>query len=209
MEIVYYCGVLKYGDKSYLINPFEKMKNEAVAMPREDYVNLTKEAYDFVVETLDLEHREPECKIYIKSDIDMFQMITLDDIQKDELREESDGDVLEAYKTKALRMMNELIANQLMISNFELYHFFKLNNYLAAKGYFITDENREEKYLEIINSGDEEALSKLSEYLDSLDEFNSIDDAFQKYKEYKDRVKSAVTQEEINEAYYGLAGKMF
>ena len=209
MELIYYCGILRHGNKMYLINPFEKMKNESVAMSREDFVILSKEAYDFVVDVLDLEHREPECKVYVNSDIDIYNVVSLDDIQKDEIKDESDEDVLEAYKAKALRMMNELIANQLMLSNFELYHFFKLNNYLASKGYFITDENREEKYLEIINSKDEEALSKLSEYLDSLDEFNAIDDAFQKYKEYKDRVKSAVSQEEINGAYYELAGKLF
>ena len=96
-----------------------------------------------------------------------------------------------------------------MISNSELYHFFKLHHYLEAKGFFITDENREEKYLEVINSGDTETLEKLSEYLDSLDDFNAIDAVYMKYKEYKEKIKAAKTKQEIGEAYYELSGKLF
>ena len=96
-----------------------------------------------------------------------------------------------------------------MISNFELYHFFKLNHYLESKGFFITDENREEKYLEVINSGDAEALEKLSEYLDSLDEFNAIDDIYMRYKEFKDKVKVAKNEQEIKDAYIAMSKATF
>lgn len=209
-SINFYCGVIKQGNKAYLINPFTKLSVETIVLDKEEYVRLSDDAYDYVVNVLDLEHREPECKIYIELPFDFETIVDMSMIKaEDSKMKETTEDRLEAIKTKAIRMMNELISNQMMISNFELFHFFKLNHYLESKGYFITDENREEKYLEVINSGDEKALEVLSEYLDSLDEFNAIDDAYSKYNEYKTVVKSATSEKEIMDAYYELAGKLY
>jgi len=208
-QMLFYSGVLKQDDKKFLINPFEKLVGETVLMEKEDYVRLTAEAYDYLVNALDLQHREPVCKVYISSDFDTSNLVDITDLQAIEEDEETPEAKLDLYKEKVFRMMNELISNQLMISNFELFHFFKLNHFLAAKGYFITDENREEKYLEVINEGDGETLRVLSEYLDSLDEFNAIDEVYEKYKVAKDKVKAALTEREVEDAYYELSAKLF
>jgi hypothetical protein len=206
----FFCKTLEQDGKNFLIEPFQKLDMEQVLLSNKEYVWLTPEAYTYVVQELDLEHREPRMLIYIDGEIDASKVYDVSDLIKvEQLQEETDEDVLDAYKEKTLRMINELISNQLMISNFELYHFFKLNHYLEAKGFFITDENREEKYLEVINSGDTETLEKLSEYLDSLDDFNAIDAVYMKYKEYKEKIKAAKTKQEISEAYYELSGKLF
>jgi len=209
-KLNFYCGLMKQEHKAYLINPFTKLTFEPVVMEREDYVQLSDEAYDYVLNVLDLAHREPECKIYIELPCDYNKIVELEDIKKDEVTfEETEEDRIEAYKAKCIRMMNEIISNQIMISNFELFHFFKLNHYLEAHGYFITDENREEKYLDIINSGDEKCISVLSEYLDALDEFNVIDSVYMKFKEYKNIIKSATSEKEITDAFYEFAGKIY
>jgi len=206
----FYSKLLEQSDKKFLIEPFEKLDVEPILLDTKDYVWLTPDAYTYVKTKLDIEHREPQMKIYITGEVDPNKAYDVSDLQEVErVQEETDEDVLDAYKEKTLRLINEQISNQLMISNFELYHFFKLNHYLESKGFFITDENREEKYLEVINSGDTEALEKLSEYLDSLDDFNAIDATYMKYKEYKNKIKAAKTKEEISDAYYELSGKLF
>ena len=63
--------------------------------------------------------------------------------------------------------------------------------------------------MEVINSGDAEALEKLSEYLDSLDEFNAIDDIYMRYKEFKDKVKVAKNEQEIKDAYIAMSKATF
>lgn len=45
---------------------------------------------------------------------------------------------------------------------------------LADAGYFITDKNREEKYIEIIESEDESLIDLLEEYLTIKDEISKI-----------------------------------
>jgi len=208
-DMVFYSGVIKQNDKKFLINPFEKLVGEPVVLDKEDYVQLTAEAYDFLVNVLDLQHREPMCVISVPADFPEGKIVEKSDMELAEgLLEESDEDKLDFYKEKVLRLANETIANQLMISNFALFHFFKLNHYLASKGYFITDENREEMYLKCINDGDAEVIEKLSQYLDALDEFNSVDETYQKYTEYKDKIKAATSEQEVSEAYYEMSAKL-
>jgi len=210
-QMLFFSGVIKQEDKKFLINPFEKLVGEPVCLDAEDYVCLTAESYDKLTNVLDLAHREPMCVAYIDAQLNADSgLIDLDQINfvEDKLDLEDEAK-LDMFKEKTIRMMNELIASQKMISNFELFHFFKANQYLNSKGFFITDENREEKYLEVINSDDTDLLRVLSEYIDCLDEFNAIDDVYMKFKEYKDKVKSATTFKEVEEAYYELSAKLF
>lgn len=205
----FYSGVIRQEDKKFLINPFEKLEGEPVLLDQNDYVRLSASAYDYLVNVLDLQHREPMCIIYIPANWDFSKIVNKEDMTLAEtLLKETDEDKLDYYKEKVLRLMNETIANQLMISNFALFHFFKLNHYLASKGYFITDENREEMYLKVIEEGDAEVIAKLSEYLDALDEFNAVDETYTKYNEYKDKVKVATSEKEVSEAYYELSARL-
>ena len=45
---------------------------------------------------------------------------------------------------------------------------------LADAGFFITDENREEKYIEIIETGDEKLITLLEEYITVKDDMNNL-----------------------------------
>ena len=67
-------------------------------------------------------------------------------------------------------------------SFFEVYEFIAVTGMLASQGIFITDENREETYLNIINTGDEELISALETYLEIKDTMDTL------FKRYKNRV---------------------
>ena len=63
------------------------------------------------------------------------------------------------------------------------------------KGYIITEENREEKYLAMLNTGDEALISKLEEYLNLRDEVQYVSNDYHNYKIAKVGINEASTLE--------------
>lgn len=83
------------------------------------------------------------------------------------------------------------------ISGFALYGFMVLNNDMVNAGYAITNENREEKYLEILETGDEKLIAKLEDYLNYKDEIEAVANIERKFSIFKDTVKRASSVEEV------------
>ncbi len=83
------------------------------------------------------------------------------------------------------------------ISGFAMYGFIVLNNDMAANGYFITNENREEKYLEILETGDEKLIAKLEDYLNYKDEIEAVAHLERKFTAFRNEIRAATTVEEI------------
>ena len=52
--------------------------------------------------------------------------------------------------------------------------YMEYNNELASKGYFITDSNREEMYLKILETGDDTLIDILEQYLIMKDKLSFI-----------------------------------
>jgi len=85
------------------------------------------------------------------------------------------------------------------IAGLTLYGFMVLNNDLINAGYAITNENREEKYLQILETGDEKLISKLEDYLNYKDEIEKIAHLERKFSKFKDTILSSSTVEDITE----------
>lgn len=83
-----------------------------------------------------------------------------------------------SYRTRVMNYCNKRIGN---LYTFYFYKFSILNNKLINLGYTITDENANEKYLEILQSSNDDHTALLESYLDikgKLDEFIALfDDA--------------------------------
>lgn len=115
-------------------------------------------------------------KVYIPKLLDQF--LDVSDLVIEEL------DPLDTAKQTAIIKARDLIytarINKLAIAKF--YRFFILSHYFADKGIFITEENRENKYLEIINSAaqledpdaSEAMIANLEEYINLLDSLSEI-----------------------------------
>lgn len=92
-----------------------------------------------------------------------------------EVLDDSKVDPLDAAKKSAMIKVRMLVTPELAkISGLSLYGFTVLNNDLASNGYFITNENREEKYLEILETGNEKLIAKLEDYLNYKDEIENV-----------------------------------
>jgi hypothetical protein len=115
-----------------------------------------------------------------------------------EIIELANDNELEATKKASIvkvRMLVQPILSK--ISGFALYGFITLNNDLSAGGYFITNEIREEKYLAILETGDEKLIAKLEDYLNYKDELEDIASLERKFSKYQREMKNLTTLEEI------------
>lgn len=79
------------------------------------------------------------------------------------------------------------------------YMYFATAILLAENGFLITDENREEKYLEIINTGDESLLKTLEDYLEARDNLADLTFAYKEFQGYVRKVQATETIDELKE----------
>lgn len=89
-----------------------------------------------------------------------------------------------AVKTKARGIFGD---DLLIFELLDLITFMLLNNKLANKGFFITEENKEEKYIEIIETCDESLIEDLEKYIFLLDKIKIIQN---KKNEYDNIIES-------------------
>jgi hypothetical protein len=106
------------------------------------------------------------------------------------------GEARDAAVTKVRMLVTPELSK---ISGFAMYGFIILNNDLAANGYFITNENREEKYLEILETGDEKLIAKLEDYLNYKDEIEAVAQLERKFSAFRAEINTAATVEQVKE----------
>ena len=112
----------------------------------------------------------------------------------------AETDEIQQARDAAVIKVRMLVTPELSkISGFALYGFTILNNDLASAGYFITDSNREEKYLEILETGDEKLIQKLEDYLNYKDEISAVASLERRFSAFRNEVRQATTQQEIKE----------
>jgi len=84
---------------------------------------------------------------------------------------------------------------------FDFFKFHILNNQLIDAGYIITDENREEKYLEIINTSDETLISILEAYLEIRDSIMVHTHHYDNFQSFKTTVNDAIDTAAVDIAF--------
>ncbi len=128
-------------------------------------------------------------KTIVADEVLPFELEIVDTAQIDPL-----GSAKSAAKVRVRMLITPELAK---ISSLTLYGFTVLNNDLASRGYFITNENREEKYLEILETGNETLIAKLEEYLNYKDEIERVSYLERKMSAYFAEVKIASTVEDV------------
>lgn len=115
-----------------------------------------------------------------------------------DILESDETDALQDARNAALTKVRMLVSPDLSkISGFALYGFMILNNDLVAAGYPITNENREEMYLKILETGDEKLITKLEDYLNYKDEIEAVAHLERKFSTFKKQIKTTNTVEEV------------
>lgn len=111
---------------------------------------------------------------------------------------ESSVDEVGAAKQAAIFKSRTLVNSELAkISTFKLYQYNILHDELAAEGYFITNKNREEKYIEIIETGDADLIASLEAYLEARDEIDAAKSAYDRIITHEQDINNKTTVDEI------------
>jgi archaellum biogenesis ATPase FlaH len=91
-----------------------------------------------------------------------------------------------AVKTKVRGILGD---DLLTFTLLDFVTFMQLNNAFATKGIFITEKNKEEKYIEIIETGDENLIQDLEKYIMLLDNIKMIQRKKEEYCQVIDNLK--------------------
>lgn len=83
-----------------------------------------------------------------------------------------------AVKTKARGIFGDDLLTFYLIDFVSL---MMINNKFASKGIFITDDNKEESYIKIIETGDDTLINDLEKYLALKDSIKKIESSKEEY----------------------------
>jgi len=110
---------------------------------------------------------------------------------------------LSSFKTKKSMELarvqmkfNAFVSSSSMLEHFS---YFSSAILLSERGFMITDKNREEKYLEIINEGDDYLLKTLEDYLEARDRLAQLSYAYKDIKDYMKKVRATKSLKALNE----------
>jgi len=92
-----------------------------------------------------------------------------------------------AVKTKAKGSLGE---DLLIFTLIDFVSLMTLHNKFAEKGIFITDENREQCYIKIIEQGDESLINDLEKYINLLDNIRLIEKKKEEYQLIINKLKN-------------------
>lgn len=121
--------------------------------------------------------------------------------------EELEGIKLDTYAGKAVIALRTKLKGILGDSGFLLLHlmdivdFMMLHDKFASKGIFITQDNREEKYIEIIQTGDQDMIDDLERYIGYLDRLTDLRAKIDTYNDIIQELKEVSdpnSEEEVN-----------
>lgn len=121
--------------------------------------------------------------------------------------EELEGIKLDTYAGKAVIALRTKLKGILGDSGFLLLHlmdivdFMMLHDKFASKGIFITQDNREEKYIEIIQTGDQDMIDDLERYIGYLDRLTELRTKIDTYNDIIQELKEVSdpnSEEEVN-----------
>lgn len=91
-----------------------------------------------------------------------------------------------AVKTKARGIMGD---DLLIFTLLDFVSFMTLNNKFLSHGISITDKNREESYIKIIELGDENLIKDLEQYITLSDKIKEIEDKKFEYNDIVNKLK--------------------
>lgn len=101
--------------------------------------------------------------------------------------------------TKA-RVHQRISAYTALLSAYDMFEFYMIQGKLLSKGFDVMQEhNKEEVYLSIINTEDEELISELERFLEIKDVFDNMMKKYRNLKRYFREVDECDSEEELNE----------
>ena len=102
------------------------------------------------------------------------------------------------YRDKINNSISHTLASINALDTFEYLETFSA---FLDRGIVITEKNREEKYLEVINTGDEWMIEHLERYLDIKDRVRPLSNFYKNATAALKRLRKAETEEEVDKIF--------
>ena len=133
-------------------------------------------------------------KVFFKKDCKSIELMPYDLII---------GPVVEDIKTVINQYLTEaryhVSHQQALVTGLMMFDFICINNELINEGYFITSKNREDKYIEILETEDEEFIDKLETYLNAKDSIERASFLQNEYTKFYSQLKQESDIEKVKE----------
>lgn len=123
------------------------------------------------------------CKFY--KDV---EVLTLENLEIDE----SSNLIKNSYIFQLTAAMGQIFTK---IPQYTYFRFQYLNNIFASMGYFITENNREEIYIKILETDNDELIANLEEYLKVMSQLNQYEQMYQSFLNGLDEME--MTDDEV------------
>lgn len=190
MSIVYELAVVEDRGPHWQVTNVTKNTLENIASRDEKLLKLSYVSYKKISEAL------LEGKV-----VQIPKTLQTDEVLPHELQiiDAAELDPLKNKRSACIAKVRMLITPELTkVSGLALYGFMVLNNDMINAGYAITADNREEKYLEILETGDEDLIGKLEDYLNYKDEIERVAQLERTFSKFQRTINNA-TEEEIQD----------
>lgn len=187
--IIYDLAIVQDRGTHWVVTNVTKNTLDNRADREESYLKLNSSTYEIIKQAINSNKL-----------VKIQKSLAIDEVMpwETEIVDLAETDVLQETRNAAITKARMLVTPEMSkASGIALYGFIVLNNDLAANGYFITNENREEKYLEILETGDEKLIAKLEDYLNYKDEIEAVAQLERKFSAFRNEVRSAATPEEV------------
>lgn len=111
-------------------------------------------------------------------------------------------DALEMKKSRYRTRGRNYVSSRLQLTSFfDFFDFINSNNVLLDRGFIITDKNKTEEYLKIVDTGDDDLIEALDDYLTARDHIIQAGGYYKTWKGYERRINEAASSQEIEGVY--------
>lgn len=105
------------------------------------------------------------------------------------------------YRDKVTNSISSVLCS---IHALDIFEYLETFSSFLDRGIVITEKNREEKYLEVINTGDEWLIGQLERYLEIKDSVRPIANFYKNAKAALDSIRKAETEEDLDHIFYAF-----
>jgi predicted DNA-binding transcriptional regulator len=186
MDATYEVAIVEDLGEFYGVKGVFNSEDDLTLKENEKIVNLSFVAYTIIKNKILSNENIYINKHMVSNEVLPFEVLILDG-------EPGIENIREASIVKIRTLINPVITK---VSGLALYGFMVLNNELVSKGWYFYDGNREEKYLEILETGDEKLINKLEEYLNYKDEIERVSQLERQFSEY---IRNINDESEVSE----------
>ena len=151
-----------------------------------------------------------EVALKIKNDLNQGRMVSIEkenidnpqskDIPYENFNVEEPKDLDKMKSATKAKVHQRISAYTALLSAYDIFEFYMIQGKLISMGFDVMQEqNKEEVYLGIINTGDEDLISDLERFLEVKDVFDNMMKRYRNLKRYFKEIDECESEDELQE----------